>query len=479
MNEETNVEVTGTSTVDNLVAKVTAFITEKKDKVILFGGIALVVLLVIIFGSVLASPDKYERVADYKNRYYTIDDDVLVNLAGKTIECEEDIYDYEYSADGTLTVVQDVDDTLWVVKGSKLVMVDEEVYTYRISTYGDTIVYYKEVEDNVGELYLYDVAKKKSTELSTDAYYSWYDSALALSPDGKSVAFLESDKEDTILMVSKNGKEAEELEENAYPVAISNNAKYVYYQTEDKFMVNDEKIESKGYASNFVFNSDATEVLYSVDGNTNYYTVKSGDSVKVKGASFGGIVLPSYVISSTYRGVDTFDKCVLRIDGGLYYMYGKGEKLEKITTSYGTYKMSEDGKSLLYTDDDKLVYVKNVAKPDKADKIKKLDVYRLYASKDLKTVYFINDDDELCYLKKDEGVVIAKDIYSATYSDKYDVVYFLDDEELCYANKTKKSVKTITDDVYYLQKEGDYIAFDLDDEVCVMTGKSKFKNLEE
>jgi len=70
-------------------------------------------------------------------------------------------------------------------------------------------------------------------------------------------------------------------------------------------------------------------------------------------------------------------------------------------------------------------------------------------------------------------------VYSAEYSDKYNVIYFLDEDELRYAKKTKKSIKDVTDDVSYLGSEGDYIIITQDEDACVMTGKKKFKPLED
>lgn len=480
--EETKVEasVEGKKPLD-----VTAILDVVKKNIKWIGIAAAALVVICILGSVLSNADRYQRVADYKKVYLRQDDDVLVNVEGKTIECEEDINFIRYSADNSLTAVMDTDKTLWVVKGKKLVQVEEDVEAFRISTYGDAIAYMKDIKSGKGELYLYNVSKGKSTELSKDAYEFGY--SFVMSPDGKSVAFLEADKKgNSVLMVSKNGKEAEELEKSATPYAVSDNAKYVYYVKDNKLYVNDEKIESKERVNRLFFNADCTEVLYSAGGETKYFTVKNGEAVKVDKKSLSGIGVPNGVVvayDDMYRtvvyGIDTFDKSVVAIENGLYYMSDGGEELEKITSSLDAAQLSEDGKSLLYIDDGDLVYVKNVAKPDKAEKIKKLDADELYASKDLKTVYFINEDDELCYLKKDEGVVIAKDIYRAAYSDEYGVIYFQDDDELCYAKKTKKSVKTITDDASSLYKEGDYITFNLDDEACVMTGKSKFKNLED
>jgi len=484
--EETKVEVTEAVAEQKQEAKAPVTENAKMKKGILIGGIAVAAIVICILGISLFSSGRYQRIADSAKKYFELEEDVIVNIKGKTIECEEDIYGCSYSADGSLTVVKDVDSTLWVVKGKKLVQVDEDVDVFWISTYGDTIAYMKELESTEGELWLYNVNKKKAVELSSDAYPGY----VTMSPDGKSVAFVELDKNyNATVMKSKNGKEAEEVENEAWPIAISDNASSVFYMTNDgKFYVNDEKIESKGSVSGVHFNEDMTEVLYNVDGEAKYYNVKKQKTVDVDNERFYRVLIPSDAVYETkdsrdtsvyYYGIDTFNKSVVRIGDGLFYLCDKGEKLEKITSSYGRYRLSENGKSLLFTDDDKLVYVKNVAKPDKAEKYKKLNVDSLYASKDLKTVYFINYDDELCYLKKGEGVVIAKDVYSAEYSDKYNVIYFLDEDELRYAKKTKKSIKDVTDDVSYLGSEGDYIIITQDEDACVMTGKKKFKPLED
>ncbi len=505
MNEEANVEVvtekpeeatSGEKKVLGIDINGILDIMKKNIKWIVIGAVALVVVILLV--CLLSGGDRYQRVADAKNLYMPIEEDVLTNLKGQKIECEEDIYDYEHSDDGSLTVVEDADDTLWVVKGKKLVEVDNDIYSYIISIYGNTIVYLKDVQDGEGELYLYDVKKGKSVELSSKAYTDY----IVLSPNGKTVAFVENaeidydywyDTTEVIsadLMVSKNGKDAEEVESKAFPVAVSDNAKYLYYITDDnKLCMNDEKIESDFTGYKLLFNDDMTELLYYFDGDTKYFRAKKAEDVKVKGESIYSVVIPDNVVKAyaeatgeydvVYYGIDTFDKSVLNLDGALYYMYDKGEEVEKITSSYNSYQMSEDGKSLLYIDGEDLIYVKNVAKSDKEKKYKDMNADELLASKDLKVIYFINDDDDLCYLKKDKDVKIAGDVYNAVYSDKYGVVYFLDEDELCYANKTKKSVKEVTDDVSGITTMGDFVVFSQDDEACVLTGKKKFKNLED
>lgn len=449
-------------------------------------GIVVTLIVICILGSVLAKNNRYQRQENGGNAYFTQDYEVLLNYEGTVIESEEYINYVRYSADGSLNVVMDEEETLWVVKGKKLVQVDKVVERFWVSTYGDTIAYMKDVEDGKGTLFLYNVRSGKSTEISDEVYDSGY--SLVISPDGKSVAFLQEDKKgDTVLMVSKNGKEAEEVEGSATVCGISDNAKYVYYIKDGKFYVNDKKIESGDDVTRLYFNADYTEVLFVAGDATKYYTVKSSDVVKVNKKSLSEICVPNDTVVTYddwygytyYVGVDTFNETVIALGDGLYYMYKNGEETEKITSSYSSAMLSDDGKSLVFTDDGKLGYLKNIAKPHTVEKYKKLDVDSIYVSKNLNTIYFINEDKELCYFKEGEAVVIAEDIYRAVYSDKYGVIYFLDEKELCYADKAEKSVTAITDNASYLYPKGEYITFLLDGKACVLTGKNKYKNLEE
>ena len=497
--EETKVETAETpveTTEEKAGLDIVGLVT-KNLKWIVLAAVALI--LICIIASCASNKDRYTRTEDLSNCYEQIDSDLLVTMNGKELSTEEDISSVRYSDDNSLTVVKTVDGVLYVVKKDKLVEVDEDIDSYIISTFGDSIAYMKDVEDYVGELFLFNVAKEEAVKVDSEAYEEYY----TLSPDGKTIAYVGNCEIETDewwgykefaggdVFVSKNGKDAEKLYKDAVPVAISDNAKYVYYvedfMEDGKLYVNGEKIVSDiDSVDGVFFNNDLSEMLYEADGDTKYYKAAKNTDVKVKSSGLYSVVVPSDTIfcdmnDAYYVGIDTFNKTVLKLNAGYYYMYDKGEETEKVSSEASSMLVSEDGKSLLYVEDDDLVYIKNVTKSREEDVIgENLDIRRLRASKDLKKIYFVDEDEELFFFKKnDKSVSIADDVTDIVYSDEFGGVYFIEDEELFYATKNEKSKKSIAEDVTDVYKSGDKVLYTVDEDdeevTYIMTGKDKSK----
>lgn len=513
MNEETRFEqptmeqqnyAAATPTQEAVANSGTPDVMELLKKNLKWIALAVVALILIcIIASCASKKDRFTRSADMENAYMSAESDLLVSISGNEITTDEEIYSVNHSSDYSLTVVETREDVLYFVKGNKLVEVDEEVDAYIISAYGDSIAYLKEVENGVGELYLYNVAKEKAEKIDSEAYEEYF----VLSPDGKTIAYLgncEVEVDDWWgydeltggdVFVSKNGKKAEKRYKDAIPVAVSNNAKYVYYiedvQENGKFCVNDKKILADSTKlDEIIFNDDLTEMLYYADGDTRYFTAAKAKDVKVKSSYLYSVMMPEnavvhYIDSDIYMyGIDTFNKSVISLDSGLYYMYDKGEETEKIATSTYNLKMSDDGKSFLFVDGDELVRIKDVTKSREEVVVgEDLEISTLYTSKDLKKIYYIDYDEELFLLKKNgKSVSISDDVTSAIYSDKYDVIYFIEDEELFYATTSAKSKKSVAEDVTDVAGGYDsyvlyYVEEDDEAEVYVMTKKNKSKFL--
>jgi hypothetical protein len=98
------------------------------------------------------------------------------------------------------------------------------------------------VDDYIGDLYLYDVSAQSPVKLASNVLAA--DNYICISPDGKSVGyigdyefFMDSyvnvPSDEFIGYVYVDG-EIMELGEQCYPVALSNNADFLYY-----FEVND------------------------------------------------------------------------------------------------------------------------------------------------------------------------------------------------------------------------------------------------
>lgn len=466
-------------------------------------AIAVVALILIcLIASCAGNGGDRFNVTKEENAYIQTDSETLMTLDGKEIIVDEGISVLTYSADKSLAVVKDKDDTLFVLDGTELVEVSQEVYYFVISQYGDVIAYMTDVEDRIGTLNLYTVSRQKSAEVADEVLAG----DIVLSADGKSVAYVtDCEVEDGwfsssvtgTVYVSKNGKEGKLIAKDAVPLAVSDGSKYIFYiKGGDKLFVNEEKLASE-ISSRVYFNQDCTEIVFNEDDDTMYYTVKMKAPVKVKKGSFSGIYAPANMVSSSaltnnskyameVYGVDTFNKLLWRLDYcEAYYVFDKGEKTEKLSSYLTNYQMSPDGNSMLYQDGGELILIENITKSREGESVARglYNVNKFVASEDLKDIYYYNyEDDELCYLKKGEGVRIADDAEEFVYSDKYGLIYFIEDDELFYAAKTAKSVKNVCGEevtavysangvVYFIYEEDGVYS------VMKMTGKAKYETL--
>ena len=475
-------------------------LSENTKKGIKLGLAAVAAVLVLWFVIGLFDKGPFKLIKyDNKGYYWYASEEKMINVKGTIVEVDEGIADWNYSADYTLTVVEDEDDTLWFIDGKKLKEIDEEVFGYRISMYGDAIAYMKDVKDEIGDLYWFDVSKGKSVKVAGDVYCYNY----VISPDGNHVAYIGECDIETVeddwgyeyeelelgeLYVSKKGKEGKEISKDAVPVAVSDGGKYVYYIKDgEKFYMNDEKIESGlDEDSRIYFTENCKEVLYTnEDGDTMYYRAKK-DPVKVKGDSCGGPLTPGNVVCQYSSGayiyaMDSFNESVINMGGDYYYMYKKGEEVDKIVSSGGyAVRMSEDGQSLVYIDDGDIKYVKKIKKNAKVKEIGGDDpeATGLVASKDLKEIYFRNEDGDICYAKKNKSVEVWDDDYEdILYSEKYECLYIVnEDNELFHVTKKGKA-SDVADDVVSVWSCGESV-FYTDDDDADFKLKSKKKGKE-
>jgi len=213
----------------------------------------------------------------------------------------------------------------------------------------------------------------------------------------------------------------------------------------------------------------------------------------VKKGTFSGIYAPENMVTaygltsnSSFAtesfGVDTFNEKLWRIDySEAYFVFDKGKETEKLSNYLRQYQMSENGKSMLYQDGGELILIEDIAKSRDGERV----AFGLYntegfeASADLEEIYYYNqEEDELCYNKKGEGVRIADDAENFLYSDKFGVVYYIEDDELFFAGKTAKSKKIVCGEkvTSVFELNGNvYFTFVEDDVYSVMKMKSKAK----
>ncbi len=498
--ENVEAEVVGTSEGDKKELDFKDLFAGVSKNIKIIAGAVVALILIICIASCAMSGGSRFTTKEKEVTYFKTDSETMVTLDGKEITVDEGISSIVYSADKSMAVVKDKDATLFVVAGTELVEVAQEVEYFVISNYGDSIAYVTDTKDKLGTLNLYTVSKKKSVEIAEEVYAG----DLVLSPDGKSVAYLsDCDIEEGFygyggsvtgsVYVSKNGKEGKEVAGDSVPLAVSNGGKHVFYIKDGKKLFMDEIKLGSDIHSRVYFNQDCTEIVFNEDDDTHYFTVKMKEPVKVKKGEFTGIYAPAAMVkaailtsNSKYAaetlGIDSLNKALWCLNYcEAYYVFDKGEETEKLSNYLTKYQMSVDGKSMLYQDGGELLLIKDIVKSREEERV----AHGLYgmnnfvASEDLKDIYYYNtDEDELCYLKKGEGVRIADDAENFVYSDKYGVIYFIEDDELFYATNSAKSKKDVCGEevtaVTVVNGEV-YFLFGEDDTFSIMKMKNKAK----
>lgn len=480
--------------------------SEEKPKVNIVGllmkiGIPVIALaLVLIIGISLFTPPKYDITTNGVTYSYDYDnEDTTIVLNDKVLGDK---------IDGSANVVTNFDSTtmaalvrdgesdgnvLYVITAKQKTQVSDEVdsSSYKMASSGDGLIYMTVDE----ELYLYDVAKKKSEKITDETVYD-----VAISPDGKTVLYSiveeedEDDDEETYkLFIYRNGK-SQELAKNMHPVAVANSGKYIYAYKEteeydlDLYSVNlkgeTEKIRSE--IDGFMLNKDHSEILFMSNDKT-YLKVKNKEAESILSNS-GRVLLPRGVASSSFSyNISSFLKQAYISDNSVYYVKNADERYRVGKKDVTSAKISEDGKTAYYVRNDSLyrVPVKEDAEETRLAKEVDTDVYTPYeVNPSGKGVYFIDDDQILRYTTKgDESDRVADDVEDITISSK-GIVFYISDDQLYSSKNGAKGTKVSTKDdeivsVYNSGKYTYYTTLNDDNEMSVFVsdGSAKFKTV--
>lgn len=393
------------------------------------------------------------------------------------------------SMDGTVAVFTNEDDELVIFADGKEIKTGIDDVSYiRVSTYGDTVAfftdcetaefkvqsyydewydeyYYNTIEIEVGTLNVYDVKKKKNTEIADEVRVG----SAVLSPDGNTVAYVaeyelnDDDEMEFTGYYSVNGKDPEELGSDKRAFAIADKAKYIYFSDAGRLYVHakkdDVKLANEVNYSTVLLNKDYSEMMYSSDGKT-YITVDGKEKEKVCGSVLSDIMLKDdastgyYSIETengyiyvTSTGVDTFKERLFYSDSEdqVHYVL-KNYESEKIA-SVGYMEdciVSDDGESMVYLDGSKVMKVTKFAKGGEKEKLAKVtDAYNIYANGDLSKIYVLNEKDDLYYVKKDKEIEVAEDVTAVAFSPDGKYLYYVEDEETLFYTKNGKKTKEI------------------------------------
>lgn len=465
-----------------------------KSRFLLWGvlGAVVVIAIIIVIALFVGNRKNIDRI-DYKNYIECVNDSYFLNMEGSRYST--DIENYLYSADYSIaayTVYEGDNRTLYYIDSSlEPKRVAEDVLSYAISYTGEYIAYVEEGESEVsGTLYLYCIEKDKSKKIDEEVYPDY----LCLSPTGKAVAYIRDFENEDDFCLYLGGikiKNREVSDDNCVPIALTDNGKTLYYVNDNyRLYMYDGKESEKlasGVSLNFFFNKDLSELIFSEDGNTYYYTRKMDEPIKICGNETVNMVAGDITCFSVLNGcsnilgLDTLKGSVLYTDKGIYWLNREGTDTAKISNSAisGLYQISEDGKSAICLMNDGLYEIEKLDDNMEAKLLyDEKEIEYVVANANLSRIYLVIDG-ELHYLKgKNKTEELTDDIEASTlaaYHEGAKQIFFITDGTLYQAGTKEKSVKEVAGEnivnvytfadgiVYWAEEEGKVYAYYIDE----------------
>ena len=216
--------------------------------------------------------------------------------------------------------------------------------------------------------------------------------------------------------------------------------------------------------------------MYISDGSTYYFDTSLKDSIKVSSRSFSFLLPGGY---GTYpKNLNSF----YAVSGSSVYHYYKTKDSydsEKIASSVSDARLSADGKTLIYQDDDEIVKLPlsglKAKETTVAENVLSSYYYSFRCDPSLKNIYYVDDDYELRYASKN-GKKIASDVDSFFVNDKGLCVFITDDGDLYYSSKggSKNKITGISDAEYLAFQDGIFYVGTDDDVLYISKDGKKF-----
>lgn len=407
--------------INDVIAKLKEFFSTNRKAVLAAAAAAAVVIVVVVAVTLLGGSGSSVNVVyptGSIRTYYTEDDETVFISDGKVLKdtISGEVDDYGINLMRTAAYIIDEEDQLYLLKGTTIKKIADEVDGARIA--GDVIYYYSDEK-----LYRYD---GKNTELFDYEDISIY--GLTLSENGKAAAWMVHEEDgDTTAYACASGK-AVKLCKADDILGISDNGKTIYVRKDENFGViknmKGEYNKCSSYDSIIDISTDFKQVLYTKNDKTYVWT--GSDKIEVADE----IIYPVSAADG-YFEYKNFNKMVCQAEKGIYVYTRSGKKYktsDKLIGDVNRAYLSVDGKMLLCLDDDKIV-TKSVSNV----KAKKVTVAKdaagsVYFDGNFNSIYYIDEDEVLCYCKNKEGSEkeIAEDVYRMSMLEDGTCVFIYD-----------------------------------------------------
>jgi len=486
------------SKVKPLFSRVLPFVQKNRLILVGAGGVLALVLSICILVSLCSGSDYI--ICENALSVSVENDEVLVLWNDKAIETDieaDALVSSTTNLQGTMLVGLTDDGTLFLARKRHVNVVAENVIDFRLSDEGTGIAYVTK-DDNDCKLYLYSVSNKKNTVADED--YSMMLGGMALSPDGKMLAYFDQTEDGTALMCFSGKKSIRITDEKVTLVGLSNGGKYIYVTGLDDehqmtlYVCNRkgdmEKIHTCGN-SVFYFNADHTQILF-YDNEKSHISTKGKEAKNICSGMVSPLTAPgtlgtiSKMEAITITVTDLYDKIYITLDkdgNNLWNIQKNANKSTKLATNGSGWKMSSEANYIYYLNQRSELCMLKISHGAKAsDKAKVLaeNVQRFVVTSNRKRVYFISNGGLYsCNGQNgdDKTTIASHSVSDLLVLNDKNVVYYIMDGDGYACNNGEKGTKVISDALFFRSyPNGVVYGFD-EDAVYISSSGKKMKKL--
>lgn len=491
-------------------------------KLILPLAIVAVVLVVVIVAMMILpgmlSGEKFSLI-DRAAMPVMFDDETIYFLAGgEKIDSRMDadsIVKWNASMDGNVvcfTVQEDEDEVMYILSDSNVYTVTENMTQFVMAESGKVVTYVLEEE-----LYAYTVSKMTSEKIASDV-----ESIQTISPDGKTVAYVDMDGITRVI----SGDNVMEMEEDVTVISVSDDGKYIYTIEENEdgetclFLRNmkgvvgvvavdvkystsnkNENDQTTTQATNtdavlFYTNKDHSQLIFQAKGKSDYkwYAAEKKELNDEKHDLSGADLLVP-VIPENAQTYTRDNLVILGVDSisDMVYSTAKADeeyvKLVYVDSKWNTstlvskvtnVQVGADGENVFYMKNDRLFSIAAEAGAQSAQLADGVALFKVTA--DGSGVYFVDEDDVLYYCKSNGTVKQIAETAESLYVAQDGYAFYTFEDSLYAAKGTGKVttvVEDFTDGEIEVCADCTYYVMDEDDSLCiyVATSGTKFEKL--
>jgi len=399
----------------------------------------LLIIAIIVLANVFSRPNI--MLVNNHIEFFDYGDSVVVvgnNNAPFTVDGRR--HSVQTSMDGSKAVIltdhnHNDGGTLWFVTTREATRIKDGVFDYFLATSGNGVALITDRNGNTGDLYLHNTSSMNTSRIAEEIELN--QGKIVISPDGRSVGYVgefDNDSNEFTGYVSINGGSPERLSENSYAIAISNGGRLRYYVNYSRGSTTEASlhVQRRGCSEserltprmsrNEMFlqlNYDYSEAIFHIDRRA-HLSRNGGERERISSRSIV-IVLPDNAmqhgrVGLFVLGVRSFTNTTVLTAGERLEFLNRHFETQRISgiNRVGDVVISDDATSLVYIDERRGTLLRVSTTNENADSTELArDASSLVASSDLNVVYFVNDMNELWFVRGNrEPSRIAEDVDS-------------------------------------------------------------------